>query len=180
MISIIPIILQIIIETISHYKLQHLYCFSIIKLLNQRINQWSNDIEETYLDIIPSIRKDSYETLITLITYGYVTQPMIYIIEHIDTIDGDIIRYILYLYIKNIKGPYSIELLEKLIELLNNESVIKAVRNRKEFIIHLSNYQEEIKVFSQNQSFGIDERQKYQELENVLQQMISKIGSSRF
>jgi hypothetical protein len=120
------------------FSSQHPYCFSVLthimaKLSAGHLSAYSSDHFDNN-DMIQRLMRGGYETMLFLMNCGYVTTPLQYIINTIETVDADIVRFILT-RILGLQKPFSHIFLEKVLELLRKPCILKELLRRDNFTL---------------------------------------------
>ena len=82
--------------------------------------------------MIQRLTRGGYETMLFMMNCGYVVTPLRCIINTIETVDADIVRFILT-RILSVQKPFSHIFLEKVAELLRKPCVLKEQLRRDNF-----------------------------------------------
>jgi len=178
-------------------KCSHPYAFKVLssvvsKLLNSNTATFDSELMENNNELVQKLVRDGMECIIYMMSLGYTLAPLQFIIDSIETLDLDIVRFVVSTLLSGVKHPFSTIFLMKMHSLLSRDSVMKALSKKDNFNLLLQFEQEVLKGVSSSASlvdslFGEAEdegdgddgqRAQYQEISTKIQALVSKCKST--
>jgi hypothetical protein len=173
-------------------KATHPYTFKVLssvlsKLMNSNTATFDSELMENNNELVQKLVRDGCECLIYLMSLGYALAPLQFIIDSIESLDADVVRFIVANLLSSIKQPFSVIFLTKLHELLTRDSVSKALAKKENFNLLLQFEQEVLKGLASSSIDALlgdaedDEDQaslKYQEIASKIQSLVIKCKST--
>lgn len=177
---------------LNHKKCVHPYAFKVLcsvisKLMASNTSTFNSEFMENNNELVQKLVRDGFEAVIYLMSLGYCLAPLQFIIDSVESLDADVVRYIVSTILSSMKHPYSVIFLNKMYLLLSRDSVMKALSKKDNFSLLIQFEQEVMKglsTYSIDSLLGEPENEddeksiKYQEVASKIQSLVLMCKSS--